>query len=91
MTPAPPTPNYLRQRKFRERNPGYYARLQAKRRASEKAARARHILELQAQAQTAQQEPLMLPAPVENLDMLALDALRAKMQAEAVLAAQCAA
>lgn len=59
--------NAERQRRFRERNPGYYQRLHAKRRAGEKARAAELIAA--AQAMAAKREPLMLPAPVETIEI----------------------
>ena len=60
---VPPVPNTERQRQFRERNPGYYQRWHARRRAVIKAglaeARARAIETL---ALPAASEPLALPA-----------------------------
>lgn len=53
--------NTERQRRFRERNPGYYGRLHAKRRAAMDALAAAK----QAQ-QVVQREVLMLPAPGES-------------------------
>src|SRR5688500_11360566 len=62
----PPVSNTERQREFRERNPGYYARIQAKKRA---ACKARVAAMLDAQRATAallaKSRQLMLPAPVE--------------------------
>lgn len=53
--------NTERQRLFRERNPGYYGRLHAKRRA------AIHALAAAKQAQqVVQRDVLMLPAPGES-------------------------
>jgi hypothetical protein len=51
--------NTERQRQFRERNPGYYARLHARRRAAENAAVVR--------VQVVQRVQLALPAPAETL------------------------
>jgi hypothetical protein len=56
-----PTSNAERQREFRERHPGYYQRLHAKRRAEIKAAL------LAAQAAAEARTPLALPAPVEAI------------------------
>ena len=56
--PVPAMSNTERQRQFRERNPGYYGRLHAKRRVTLRA------MAMQ-QAQPAR-APLMLPAPVET-------------------------
>jgi len=74
--------NAERQRQFRERNPGYYARLHAKRRAAVRAMAAARA----AAAVPATPAPLMLPAPVEvivipgmNVIPAGLDALRARV------------
>jgi len=57
--------NTERQRKFRERNPGYYGRLHRKRKAEVAAfASARKAI---AATIAVKREPLMLPAPVEVL------------------------
>ena len=69
--------NTERQRRFRERNPGYYGRLHRQRRAPIKAmlaqswaeARARAQAEAEASVTAVKRVPLMLPAPV--LDPLA--------------------
>jgi len=55
--------NTERQRQFRERNPGYYTRLRAKRRAEENAIIAA------AQVMAVKPQPLMLPAPVETIEI----------------------
>src|SRR5687768_3103944 len=74
-----PMTNAERQAAFRERNPGYYGRLHAKRRAAVRALAAARA----AAAVPARTEPLMLPAPVEmplfpgiNAIPATLDALR---------------
>ena len=73
--------NTERQRRFRERHPGYYARLHGRKRASEKAELARHIAAIQAAAAAAaaatpeplalpaRPQPLLLPAPVKSLEI----------------------
>jgi len=63
LLPFTPTSNTERQREFRERNPGYYGRLHAKRRAES------NVMVLAMAIQQAQpaRAPLMLPAPVEQL------------------------
>jgi len=64
--PVPAMSNTERQRQFRKRNPGYYGRLHAKRRA-ESDARLYAMAMQQAQlAQLPAPVPLMLPAPVET-------------------------
>jgi len=62
---CPPKSNAQRQREFRERNPGYYQRLHAKRRADVDA----RLLATQAAAPQASRAPLLLPAPVETIEI----------------------
>jgi hypothetical protein len=59
--------NAQRQREFLERHPGYYRRFRARRKAKMRA----YVAELaaKAQAQIAHREPLMLPAPVEMIEI----------------------
>lgn len=57
-----PASNAERQRKFRERNPDYYRRLQAQRRAGTKAHAA--MREAVTRILSIKPQPLMLPAPV---------------------------
>jgi hypothetical protein len=78
--PRPPAvSNADRQRAFRKRNPGYYARLQAKKRASVKAA---VTAQREARAKAAEgaavprTEPLMLPAPVETIEIVGVTTIR---------------
>jgi hypothetical protein len=52
MTPSPAMSNTERQRKFREANPGYYARIQARYRAAAKADSAKYIAALATAAMT---------------------------------------
>lgn len=59
----PPVSNAERQRQFRERNPGYYGRLHAKRRGCLRVPMTATI----AIAAPATRTPLMLPAPVEAI------------------------
>lgn len=59
--PVPPMSNAQRQRLFRQRNPGYYARIQATRRASEKRGGERRLKALRA-AQAA----ALLPTAVDG-------------------------
>jgi hypothetical protein len=76
--------NAERQREFRERNPGYYGRLHAIRRAE---CRARVAALLAAARQAVLPAPLqiplkpilMLPAPVQDPTMAAIDALAASL------------
>ena len=62
-----PMSNTERQRQFRERNPGYYGRLHARRRAGGKAAVA--AMKAQMMASAAKREPLLLPASLELLEI----------------------
>lgn len=74
-----PMSNTERQRRFRERHPGYYGRLHRKRKAASKAMLAQRWAEARAQAQaeaqaslaTAKTVPLMLPPGAPVLDPLA--------------------
>ena len=66
VRPARPTSNTERQRQFRERNPGYYGRLHARRREVIKALRQQIAA---AEATAARREPLALPAPVERVEI----------------------
>lgn len=61
--------NTERQRQFRERNPGYYQRLHAKRRAAIKAGLAALRVREQEQAMAVRREPLMLPAPAVTIEI----------------------
>ena len=64
ISSLPPMSNYERQRRFRERNPGYYGRLRRRRKAELTAA-----LSATAAPPLALPAPtrLLLPAPVEQL------------------------
>jgi hypothetical protein len=59
--------NGERQRQFRKRNPGYYGRLHRKRNAQIAAMQAQR--EAVAQILAVKPEPLMLPAPVETIEI----------------------
>ena len=73
----PPMSNAERQRRFRERNPGYYARIQARKRASAKRGAALILAKVRAElaaketaakaaaAMPAAKPMLMLPVPAE--------------------------
>ena len=63
---ALPMSNNERQRLFRERNPGYYGRLHARQRAAVRAALA---AAQEAKAIHVKPAPLMLPAPVEVIEI----------------------
>jgi hypothetical protein len=73
--------NAERQRRFRERNPGYYGRWHARRRALIKANLAAAKLAAMAQSTVARREPLLLPAPVEVLEIPGLNAIPATLPA----------
>jgi hypothetical protein len=77
----PPMSNYERQRQFCERNPGYYQRLRAKRRAESAALAARRDT---AQTMAAKREPLMLPAPVETIEIPGVTTIEAIRASDAV-------
>src|SRR5688500_12239052 len=79
----PPMSNAERQRHFRERNPGYYGRLHAKRRA---AVRALATARAAASATAAKSAPLMLPAPVEMIVIPGLNAIPQTLAAARELA-----
>lgn len=84
--------NAERSRRFREAHPGYHARIQARKRASTKAGVAKFLAEypaMLAAAEAAQREPLMLPAPVELLELPGLNAIPAKMPAREAVAVTC--
>ena len=72
--------NTERQRQFRERNPGYYGRLHRKRNAEIMARIAARAAA--AEAVPAMPAPLMLPAPVQDLAMEALNALAASLKSK---------
>jgi hypothetical protein len=65
----PPMSNNERQRRFREGNPGYYARLHARKRSAWKAAATRRRVEAALAAAAPKREPLMLPAPAEPTEI----------------------
>jgi len=89
MPKPAPMSNTERQRRFRERHPGYYGRLHRKRRAGTKAMLARQRAEARAKAQAeaeaeahaqtnvavVKRVPLMLPAPVIDTLTMELAAL----------------
>lgn len=78
-----PMSNAERQRRFRERHPDYYRRLHAARRAGVIARGVANKLAAQAVAAeaVAHREPLMLPAPVELLEIPGLNAIPTTMPA----------
>src|SRR5690242_5454100 len=93
LVPCPPKSNVERQREFRKRNPGYFNKYNARQRAMAKRAkeRVRELIQAQAQADReaaraeatlailAKPEPLMLPAPVQDPTMAAINALAAAL------------
>ena len=85
----PPVSNTERQRQFRERNPGYYARIQAKKRAASKAyVAAMRQRERAIAAMLAKSKQLLLPAPVELPaipGMNSIDALRDALRERAAV------
>jgi hypothetical protein len=88
----PPTSNAERQRQFVERNPGYYRKYSAQRRALEKEARERFLAAARAKAQAEKQaaerrEPLLLPAPVETIEIPGMNKIEPAPVAAAVPAA----
>jgi hypothetical protein len=89
LLPFTPESNLERQRRFRERNPGYYTRANRARRAAERQAQeARVLAAMRAMGFGAHREPLMLPAPVEVLEIPGMNAIPATMPVrEAVSAA----
>lgn len=88
MTERPAMTATERSRLFRERNPGYDARRKATERARLKAEQRQRTLALQAehaeQLARARRGPLLLPAPVESLDLQMLDAAMKQREAVAV-------
>jgi hypothetical protein len=67
LLPFRPMSNNERQRRFRERNPGYYGRLHARGRAGAKAGAAQLLAAAKAMAE--KHEPLALPAPVVTIEI----------------------
>ena len=78
LRPEPPMSNAERQRLFRERHPGYYAKLHARRRAGHKAliAAARAQLAASSQPPADGPAPTPLPAELPGLSASDLNALR---------------
>jgi hypothetical protein len=70
--------NTERQRQFRERNPGYYARVHARRRAAASVP----LVQLAniALANETRAEPLMLPAPAIMLEIPGMNMLRSSAE-----------
>jgi len=87
LRPAPPMSNTERQRRFRERNPGYYQRLHAKRRAQVQALHQQMLREKAIARIIAPQMPhpeqLCLPAPEQVSTARADQLLRDIQQATA--------
>jgi hypothetical protein len=69
--------NVERQRLFRLRHPGYYARIHARKRAAARAAAAQPVAVEQTPA--VRREPLLLPAPVKLLEIPGINAIPAAM------------
>ena len=77
-----PVSNFERQRQFRERNPGYFNKYNARRRAAAEATRAK--IQEEARAMALQGEPLMLPAPVVTVEIPRMNTIDAAVASEAV-------
>ena len=75
--------NTERQRRFRKRNPGYYGRLHAKRRAAVRASVAAQAAQAAVTFAPARAEPLMLPAPVEQVVIPGVNAIPQTLTATA--------
>ena len=84
---SPPMSNVERQRRFRERNPGYYGRFHARQRAAIDASIQPKRLAAAQQAAVPQRQLLMLPAPVELLEIPGLNAIPATMPVREKVAA----
>jgi hypothetical protein len=69
--------NGERQQRFREANPGYYARLHARQRSAWKAAAKRRRMEAALAAAAPKPEPLMLPAPAEPIEIPGMNTIAA--------------
>ena len=92
----PPKSNYQRQVEFRKRHPGYFRKYNARQKASRRAAKAKvKALIMAAAAQVATPEPLaipvppmrlMLPAPVVDSTIAAINALARKRIHESIAA-----
>jgi len=75
LPPVGPKSNTERQRQFRERNPGYYGRLHARRRAAMDADVVRLLAA--AQATAVKREPLALPAPLVAIEIPGMNTIPA--------------
>lgn len=96
IVPNLPMSNRERQAEFLRRHPDYYRKRRAKERAEQEARMEARRLEMQQAAERAtvvRREPLMLPAPVERIEIPGmttavtvadLEALRARMERELV-------
>jgi hypothetical protein len=73
LTNRPPISNTERQRQFRERNPGYYRRLHARRRGKASLPLVQ-LVGLEA-AKEIRREPLMLPAPAVLIEIPGMNAI----------------
>ena len=83
-----PMTNAERQAEFRRRNPGYYGRLHAKRRAGVKARAAARAFAAEFAAELVKPMPLMLPAPVEMPVFPGMNTIPASMPARATVMAE---
>ena len=73
--------NNERQRRFCERNPGYYTRRRRRKQAKFEALRAANALAAAEVAVTVtRREPLMLPAPVETIEIPGVNAIPTILQ-----------
>jgi hypothetical protein len=75
----PAVSNTERQRQFRQRNPGYYGRLKAKQRAASKAWVKERLAIAQGVAEILcayLKTPLMLPAPVDTIELPGITTIR---------------
>jgi hypothetical protein len=92
LTIPPPMSNTERQRKFRKSHPGYFKKYYGRKKSIEKHVKARMQAEAQAAkaardaaraeatlAILVKPQPLMLPAPVQDPTMAAIDALAAAL------------
>lgn len=80
IRPARPMSNRERQRRFRERHPGYYQRLRARERADYEA-----MVAQRAAAAAVQREPLALPAPAVTIDIPGMTSIPAIATHDALL------
>ena len=79
LLPFRPTSNSERQRRFRERNPGYYGRLRRRKGARLQALDPAHAAA--SASASARAQPLMLPAPVDMPLFPGINAIPATLEA----------